>query len=157
MTYPNPTHDPAVRTELMDHVASLYDRARTVLGQQCEATPSGVVNWYAEGLRKPAEGTWTEGSQVHAAREIVTSLLDSGITQRPEFWATALGRAVSWHIGYHDADAVPRDVIAALLGVSKQAVWAMVQRHVGRGNPAFFTAGEVRDLLRSRWRQDVAA
>jgi hypothetical protein len=154
----NPTHDPAIRAELMDHVAALYDRARTVLGQQCEATPSGVVNWYTDGLRTdPSDNARTQREQESAAREIVTSLLDSGVTQRPEFWATALGRAVSWHIGYHDADAVPRDVIAALLGRSKQAVWAMVQRHVGRGNPAFFTAGEVRDLLRSRWRQDVAA
>jgi hypothetical protein len=142
----------------MDHVASLYDRARTVLGQQCEATPSGVVNWYTDGLRTdPSDNARTQREQEHAAREIVTSLLDSGVTQRPEFWTTALGRAVAWHIGYHDADAVPRDVIAGLLGVSKQAVWAMVKRHVGRGNPAFFTAAEVRDILRARWREDVAA
>lgn len=158
MTHPNPTHDPAVRAELMDFVAALYNRARAVLGQQCEATPSGVVNWYADGLRTdPSDSEATKRDQVRTAEEIVTSLINPSITMEPGFWATALGRAVAWHIGYH-AGLVPRDAIAVLLGVSKQAVWAMAKRKVEHGgSQAIFTAGEVRELLRSRWRADVDA
>jgi hypothetical protein len=158
MIHPNPTHDPAVRTELMDYVASLYQRARTVLGQQCEATPSGVVNWYADGLRTdPSDNEETKRVQVQTADEIVTSLIDPCVTTGPEFWTTALGRAVAWHIGYRDPEQVPRDVIAALLGVTRQAIWAMAQRKVGRGGSPDFTGGEVREILRARWRENVAA
>jgi hypothetical protein len=142
--YQTPAYTPAARGELERAVKRLYDRARIVLGKQCEATVNGVVDWYIQELtcaaRDESIAKLIRRGQ-YAAVEVALHVIDC-----PDFawWGTALGRAVAWHIGYTKQE-VPREVVAAVLGISRQRVHVLVQRD------GAFTPERLRDRLREQW------
>src|SRR5882757_3578001 len=140
--YPTPAHHPLVREEIGNAVTRFYGRALVVLGPQHEATPSYIKNWYAEELLSPVVA-----DAKRVAQEIHKMLVDS-----PDFdwWGTHLGRACAWHIGYGHV-LVPREAVAAILGVTRQWVHQLSERKKNSGMAGTFGCLEVRDLLRDRW------
>lgn len=60
------------------------------------------------------------------ARRLAEDLLDGLERAGTDFWKTALGQTIAWHIG-HPYEFVTRPQAAATLGVSKQAVLQAVE------------------------------
>lgn len=141
---PNPATGRTVHAQLTREIAVLYRRARAILGEQCEATVAGVSRFYWRELAMDtpdADETTLATRARQAAHDIATEL-----HVQPDFrwWGTPLGRACAWHIGYYQQD-VPREVVAEVLDISRQAVHDRVRRVGG------FTAEMLRDAYRAQW------
>lgn len=126
MTDPiTPLESPQLEHEIRTRVEALYRRALQVLE---ESVPTGkrarIASAYASELRgRHGDEDAAQGT----AREIVEYLVDRADLETPDFWRTALGQAVAWHLGYPE-EVVPAPIAAAILGMSRQAVHDAKQR-----------------------------
>lgn len=151
--YLTPAFVPAVEHQLRIAVDELYRRARSILGDQCEATPAGVTRFYLGELRMTNADTGP-GDLGQRARQAAVEIARDLVTTDFAWWGTPLGRACAWHIGYlHGSDTavnalrpVPREAVAAIWGISRQGVHKRAQQDDGT-----LTVARVREVFRERW------
>lgn len=137
-----------VAVQLDERVRDLYQRARIMFGR----APAGVsiayvVHDLATRLSDIEHGTVSQTAAREAAGALVPDL-DS-----EDFWRSALGQLIAWHIGYPQ-DWVPVKLVGALLGTSRQYGYqavneAQLQKVANGGSLHVETAG-VLDLIRDR-------
>lgn len=90
-------------------------------------------------------------ARARAATIISETLLDVGEREDPGFWASDLGRAMAREIGY-STPLPTRQIAAAILHVSRQAVGQMIAREGGlEGTDAGVTRLSLQEAALARW------
>lgn len=132
-----------VSSRLLDSLEILLDETGD-LSQRVEAAAPG---WAATLL----------GDDDQAARFLAIRLVatlypsDRPFDPPSEWWATPLGRVVAWRVGHPAADAVPYSVAGAMLGVTRQGVYDLVQRDkLARHPSGGVTTASVRARIAAR-------
>lgn len=134
--------------QLDERVRDLYQRSRILFGR----APAGisiayVVRDLAERLRDIEHGAVGQTAAREAAMALVSDL-DS-----EDFWRSALGQVIAWHVGYPQ-DWVPVKLVGALLGTSRQYGYQAVGEarlpKMSRGAALHVETAGVLDLIRDR-------
>lgn len=123
--YATPAHDPRCREQLATAVAALYRRARSILGEQPEATPDYTTNWLYDVLTLGIGEASAETMATMAAYQIVRDLMDPAEVASSAWWGTPLGRAIVWWVGWPASPSqsvvvVPQRIVCHVLGVTRQ-------------------------------------
>jgi hypothetical protein len=149
--FTTPAHDPLMEAQLLDAVTQLRDRAVWVFGRLPESSPTSThtTSWYVRSLREQEAAADAETT----ALEILAHVLDPEVPREASFWASALGRALAWHAGYIGglAMSVPQPVVAAALGISKQAAAKRIHYYTLKFPGRRYNGAALRDALRTRW------
>lgn len=134
--------------QLDERVCDLYERSRILFGSAPTGAPTThVVRDLGERLRN------TEDSTVGptAARQVARALLAD--LDSENFWRSALGQVIAWHIGYPQ-EWVPVKLVGALLGASRQYGYQATEEarltKMLAGGWLHVKSADVLDLIRAR-------
>jgi hypothetical protein len=103
-------------------------------------------------LKAAIGGALGEARGMTAAHKILNDLIDPYESMDAAFWTTALGKAVAWWTGGPlDPDGVPRPIVAAILGCSRQNIFTLVKEgKLAEKSPGMLTQESVRAAMRQR-------
>lgn len=159
--------DPKIRDQISAAMRVLDERHRRALCVPLfDATPDHVIARLAALYAEELTGTHL-GMPVGAdeseelARTIVNDLIGASDAEQPTFWASPLGRACAWWIGYH-RPAMPRSAAGAALGFPTTFARQRVAQMLRTGELKLpvepdlaglknVTAVSLRDEMRRRW------
>lgn len=143
-----------LETEIREHVQRLATRANQVFTTALRPSKvASATTWYLNGLRGKRGG---EDGAADVATEMVEYLIDAETLARPQFWATGLGQALAWRIGYHEP-VVPTEAARHILSMTRQALYDARKRKtltapmIGGIPYAGVTRESVRAYLRAQY------